>query len=129
MGKNETTGATCDLYSLQVTGDPAPQGGTATEVTVKFKFSEPFYSVFLRPNNWPYTVKVYAEGFGDVPEQRFQQSGTCNQASTDYTVVVPVTLSNEGVYKVSAIVELDNNAGFVMGYSDDEVQITVWTAI
>lgn len=130
MAKNETALATCDLYDLQVTGDPAPQGGTATQVTVHFKFSQPFYSVFLQPANWPWTVKVYAEGYGDyATEQTFTQAGMCNQSGPDYSVVVPITLNNEGVYKISAIVELDNNAGFVMGYSEKDVQIAVWTAI
>lgn len=129
MGYNDNV-AWCDLYSLQVTGDPSPQGGTPTEVTVSFKFSQPFYGVFLRPNNWPWTVKLYAERYGsDIPPQFVSQAGTCNQVSPDYTVAIPVTLNAEGVYRVSAIVELDNNAGSVMGFSDTDVQISVWTAI
>jgi hypothetical protein len=136
MGGNVVAGGVLlDLHDLQLTGDPAPQAGVATEVTVKFKFSQPFYRVVWRRANWPWTVKVYAEGYGGrwlAGEGRPQEwtwtlSGTCAQANPDFTEKVPVTLNREGVYKLSAIVELDKNAGFVMGYADEEVQISVWT--
>ena len=137
MGGNVVAGGVLlDLYDLQVTGDSSPQAGAATEVTVKFKFLQPFYSAFLQPT-WPYTIKVYAEGYGGrwlAGEGRPQEwtwtlPGTCAQANPDFTEKVPVTLNREGVYKLSAIVELDNNAGFVMGYAETEVQISVWTAV
>jgi hypothetical protein len=128
-------GVLLDLYDLQVTGDPSPRAGSPTEVTVKFRFLQPFYQVVWRPASWPWTVKVYAEGYGGrrlVGEGRPQewswtQPGTCTQASPYFTEKVPVTLNREGVYKLSAIVELDKGAGFVMGYADEEVQISVWT--
>ena len=128
-------GVLLDLHDLQLTGDPAPQAGVATEVTVKFRFLQNFYQVVWQPANWPWTVKVYAEGYGGrwlAGEGRPQEwtwtlPGTCAQANPDFTEKVPVTLNREGVYKLSAIVELDNNAGFVMGYADKEVQISVWT--
>ncbi len=123
-------GVMCDLFDLQVTGDPAPEGGTPTEVAVSFRFLQPFYQVFWQPVDWPWTVKVLAEGYGPHATERiFTETGVCNQNNPEYTVPVPITLNREGVYKVSAIVELDNNAGFVMGYSEKDVQITVWTAI
>lgn len=138
MGGNVVPGGTLlNLYDLQITGDPSPRAGTATEVTVCFRFTQPLYSVIWRPFNWPFTVKVYVEGYGGTwlpgegtPQERtWTLAGTCTQASPDYCVKVPVTLSREGVYKVSAIVELDNNAGFVMGFLDSgkEGQISVWT--
>lgn len=130
MGGNEFPGGVLlDLYDLQVTGDESPQAGAATEVTVFFRVAEPFHATFLVGTGWPYEVKVYAEGYGDFPgEYRSFANGTCNATGPDYQVKVPVTLPDEGVYKVTAIVELSNNAGWVMGFSDQEVQITVWTA-
>jgi hypothetical protein len=139
MGGNIVAGGVLlDVYDLQVTGDESPKAGDATDVTVSFKFTEPFYTVFFRPQAWPFTVKVYAEGLGgDAPwppepgpvERRWQQGGSCTQGNPDYQVKVPVTLNREGVYKLSAIVELDNNAGFVMGFSEKEAQVTAWTAV
>jgi hypothetical protein len=137
MGGNVVAGGVLlDVYDLQVTGDPSPQAGTATEVTVSFRFTEPFYTVFFRPPQWPFTIKVYAEGLGAAfvfppepgpIETRWQQPGNCTQANPDYQAKVPITINREGVYKLAAIVELDRNAGFVMGYSEKEVQISVWT--
>ena len=66
-------------------------------------------------------------GEGRPEEWSWPKPGTCTQASPDFTEKVAVTLNREGVYKLSAIVELDNNAGFVMGYSEEEDQISVWT--
>ena len=138
MGGNmQPEGVLLDLYDLQVTGDASPQAGSATEVEVKFKFSQPFYGTFVQPKSWPYTVKVYAEGYGGSwdwtegsPQERsWTKNGTCTQSSEDFAVKVPVTLNREGVYKLSAIVELDAQAGWVMGYSEKEVQISVWTAV
>jgi hypothetical protein len=135
MGGNVVAGGVLlDLYDLQLTGDPSPRAGAATEVTVFFRFTEPFYGTFFYPS-WPWTVKVYAEGYGGrwlagegrPQEWTWTRSGTCSQASPDYQEKVPVTLAREGVYKLSAIVELDNNAGFVMGYAETEVQVSVWT--
>ncbi len=126
-----------DVTDLTVTGDPAPQAGIATEVTVKFEFPEMFHNIFLRPQNWPYSVKIYAEGFGGfvpgegAPQERaWIKNGICNQVGANsnlYTVAVPITLGVEGVYKLSAIAELDNGAGIVMGYTDKTVQISVWS--
>lgn len=120
-----------DVFDLEVTGDPSPEAGTATEVTVSFRFSQPFYGTFLHnpTTEWPFEVKVYAEGLGDwAREQRTLQNGTCNQADPEYRVAVPVTLDREGVYLISALVELGPMGGWVMGWSDKEARITVWTA-
>jgi hypothetical protein len=117
-----------DVTNLEVTGDDSPEAGVATEVTVSFVFTQPMYGIFLAPAQWPFTVKIYAEGLGDwAVEQRTEQAGTCNQANPDYQVAVPVTFPNEGVYLISALVELDNGAGTVMGWSDQEVRISAWT--
>jgi hypothetical protein len=127
-GNDWGIGVPLDLTNLAVTGDASPQAGTATEVTVSFSFVQPFYSIFLRPTSWPFTVKVYAEGLGDwAREDIARVNGTCNQPGPDYEIVVPVTLDREGVYLVSALVELDDGAGIVMGYSDQQTQISVWT--
>ena len=127
MSANENS-VTLDVYDLQVTGDPSPRAGTATEVTVSFRFNEPFYTNVFFANAWPFSVKLYAERIGagavDIPVQSF----TCNQASPDYQLPIPVTLNQEGVYLISALVELDNNLGTVMGWSDTDVRISVWTA-
>ena len=127
-----------DVTGLSVTGDPSPGIGVPTQVTVDFRFPAPFHNIFLSPTNWPYTVKVYAEGYGGwvpgegTPQERaFQVAGNCDQAGQNanvYQVNVPVTLTREGVYRMSAIVELDNGAGFIMGFADDPVQINVWSA-
>ena len=139
MGGNVVAGGVLlDVYDLEVTGDESPKAGEATEATVSFKFTEPFYTVIFKPPAWPFTVKVYAKGLGRAGpftpepgpvERRWQQGGSCTQATPDYQVKVPVTLNREGVYKLSAIVELDNNAGFVMGFSEKEAQVSVWTAV
>jgi hypothetical protein len=129
MSANDNV-VTLDLYDLQVTGDPSPQTGTATEVTVSFRFTEPFYTNVFLANNWPFTVKIYAEGLGDwATEERAEQSFICDQANPDYQIPIPLTLDNEGVYLISALVELDNNLGTVMGWSDQEVKIAVWTSV
>ena len=97
-----------------------------------------FHNIFLQPPNWPYTVKVYAEGFGGfvpgegVPQERaWTKNGICNQVGANsnlYSVSLPITLGVEGVYKLSAIAELDNGAGIIMGYSETTVQISVWSS-
>lgn len=126
-----------NVTDLTVTGDSAPQVGVATQVTVKFVFPAMFHDIFLRPQNWPYTAKVYAEGYGGfvpgegIPEERaWTKSGTCNQSgptANEYSVDVPITLSREGVYSLTVIVELDNGAGIIMGFADTPVQIGVWS--
>ena len=139
MGGNVVAGGVLlDVYDLEVTGDPSPPAGAATEVTVSFKFTQPFYDTIWKKYNWPFTIKVYAEGYGDPwppagepggpYEWWWTRNGNCNQANPDYQIPVPVSLMSEGVYKLSAIVELDNNTGFVMGFSEEDVQISVWTA-
>jgi hypothetical protein len=131
MGSNIVAGGKLlDLVDLQVTGEESPRAGTATEVTVSFRFAEPFYSAFLRPSAWPYTIKVYAEGYGDLArELQSEKAGTCTQASPDFEERVSITFDREGVYMLSAIVELDKKAGFVMGFSEKQVQISAWTAM
>jgi hypothetical protein len=118
-----------DVTNLEVTGDSSPEAGTATEVSVSFVFAQPLYSVVWQPANWPFTIKVYAEGIGARPELITTQPGTCNQANPDYVVPVPLTLGAEGVYLITALVELDNGAGFIMGWSEEERRISAWTAI
>lgn len=141
MGANQVMpGMQVDLYDLQIAGDESPQAGVATSVDVSFNFTQPYHDVFLAPANWPFMVKVYAEGYG-IPfpappgepsgpyEWQWSIPGNCNQpGNPDYTVNVPITLQREGVYKLTAIVELDLGAGFIMGFSETEVQVSVWTA-
>lgn len=127
-----------NVTNLAVTGDVSPEAGVATQVTVKFEFPLLFHNIFLKPQNWPYTVKVYAEGYGGyvpgegMPQERaWTKSGTCNQTgpnANQYSIDVPITLLREGVYSASAIVELDNGAGIIMGFADTPVQINVWSS-
>ena len=53
-----------NVTGLSVTGDASPQANTPTTVTVNFELAPLFHNIFLQPTNWPFTVKVYAEGYG-----------------------------------------------------------------
>lgn len=128
MSGNEPQPVLLDLYKLEVTGDDSPPAGTATQVKVSFKFSEPFYTYVWLDGNWPFTVKIYAERIGGGPDYDLAQVAyNCDQPSPDYEKTIDVTLPREGVYIVSAIVELDKHMGSVMGWADQPVQITAWT--
>ena len=109
--------------------DSTVEHGTTTDVTVKFSCKGDPQAEFWRDKKWPFTAKVYLEGFGShPPEDQWWAHGKLDPAEEDYEQVVSIgPLNLEGVYEVAALVELDDDAGFVMGHYDGDYKISVWT--
>ena len=120
--------------------DATVRSGFPAKLTVKFScdgdlLAEWFRGDFLPPVPTPpppfdYEVKVYLEGMGrvaDVDVPVVTGDLVPNQADYEVLVTTP-NLSQEGVYEVTALVELGHNAGFVMDHWDGDLKISVWTA-
>ena len=114
--------------------DETVQTGTSAELTVKFTCDGDLWARWVRgdfgpPPPWDYQVKVYLEGMGTLPEVNANSViGTLVKNQADYEVEVTTpTLNPEGIFEVAALVELSQNAGFVMGHWDGDLKISVWT--
>jgi hypothetical protein len=108
--------------------DKTVEHGQKTKVTVKFTCAGDPLAKFFTKKKWPYTTKVYLEGFGPRPETQWQAPGNLEEGEKDYEAEVEIgPLNREGVYEVGALVELDGDAGFVMGHYDGDLKISIWT--
>ncbi len=136
MGGNYTW---FDVTGVTVKDATVRKGQTA-ELTVKFTCDGDLLAEWFRgdftpavptpPPPFDFDVKVYLEGMGsladvDVPE--VTGNLVPNQANYEIKVTTP-TLNKEGIYEVTALVELGHNAGFVMGHWDGDLKISVWDA-
>jgi hypothetical protein len=107
---------------------PTIQNGKRTTVTVSFFCKGDPQAEWYCDKSWPFTAKVYLEGFGTRPERQWTASGNLAPGQGDYEMEVEVgPLNLEGVYAVGALVELDDDAGFVMGHYDGDLKLSIWT--
>jgi len=110
--------------------DTTVESGEKTTVTVKFTCKGDPQAKFYTKKSWPYTAKVYLEGFGSRPEDEWEAHGKLAPGQEEYEKDVEIgPLTSEGVYEVGALVELDDEAGFVMGHYDGDLKISIWTEI
>jgi hypothetical protein len=110
--------------------DTTVKHGETTTVTVKFSCTGDPQADFYTERDWPFTVKVYLEGFGPgtARERIWTDPGNLEKDEPDYEHKVEIgPLDLEGVYEVGALVELDDDAGFVMGHYDGDLKISIWT--
>ena len=124
MGGNYSYFQVTDVTAEQST----VKAGEKTKVTVKFSCKGDPQAEWYCDKSWPFTAKVYLEGLGTRPEQDWWASGNLEPDEGDYEKEIEVgPLNSEGVYEVGALVELDDDAGFVMGHYDGDLKISVWT--
>lgn len=110
--------------------DTTVKSGEKVTVTVKFTCSGDPQGEWYCNHNWPYTAKIYLEGFGTSAEQQWTSSGKLNPGVEEYEKDIEIgPLTGEGIREVGALVELDDDAGFVMGHYDGDLKLSVWTAV
>jgi hypothetical protein len=111
--------------------DSTVKVGSSVDVKVTFSCKGDPQAEFYRKKQWPFTAKVYFEGFSSWPPEPYGwASGKLEKDKEVYEQVVTVgPLNKEGVYEVAALVELDDDAGFVMGHYDGDFKISIWSEI
>jgi hypothetical protein len=127
------------FYVTDVTAaDTTVKAGEAATLTVKFTCDGDLLAQWFRgdfvppvgpPPPFDYEVKVYLEKMGRGRELNAAPvTGSLVPNQSDYEVeVITPKLPQEGIYEVAALVELSSNAGFVMGFYDGDLKISVWT--